>query len=188
MSSHGCSWIVPPALYQTHLIYILKYFWIWFIFLWLQGPLVSQAYQYLFLDWPCLWSVKVTMPTKNFQLSLWWQQFIHITYDLLKQEEWGRGAFPYAYMFYPSWCHNLPLAWLLSLWHTSSPYCYSMESRVDILIDSGSMVATCTCYLFVSISRCEMLYLTPQPGRGIWWQMWRLVAHFNSASFNTMSL
>lgn len=42
--------------------------------------------------------------------------------------------------------------------------CSSLQLSVHCLIGSGSMAATCICYLFVPISRCEALQPTPQPG------------------------
>lgn len=83
----------------------------------------------------------------------------------------GVGAFPYPHTALFSSHTLLPQ---LGCWASGESLppavaaaCSRPQLSVHCLIGSGSMAATCICYLFVPISRCEALQSTPQPGCAI---------------------
>lgn len=133
------------------------------------GGLISSSS----LDWP--WHIAVTVPSKTPLPPCGWWQSRHTKPELAKQARleytgtlwWRRGS--RGISLFP---HRLSvLVTLSSLSLAPVPraklflrFCGSLQLSVHCLIGSGSTDATCICYLFVPISRCEAHQPTPPPG------------------------
>lgn len=99
-----------------------------------------------------------------------WQQATHKAWTSQKgptgkywshreEDEWeGKArALPYPHNTYLLLVTLSSLSWASELQANLFPCCGSLQLSIHCLIGGGSMAATCICYLFVPISRCEAL-------------------------------